>query len=103
MGSVLEGLPTLADEAGLANLAPTYSYDMDPPEGSIGVSCWVRADAVGEAAQVGHDVVLEACTRFTGRTYALWDLRLLPRAAFTPRADLAAAQVHFVARRDGGG
>ena len=99
LGSALKGRPTLADEAPLADLEPTYSYDLEPPEGSIGVSCWVRADTLGEAAQVAHDVVVQACTTVTGRTHELWDLRLLPRTAITPRAEVAEMQAGFQARR----
>ena len=98
MGSALQVVPTLPDEAALADLEPTYSYDIEPPHGSIGVSCWVRADTLGQAAQVGHDVVVQAARTVTGRTHGLWDLRLLPRAAITSRADSTEAHGGFISR-----
>jgi hypothetical protein len=61
------------DEGALAELEPTRSSDLERPEGSIGVSCWVPADTLGEAAQVGHDVVLQTCTTVTGRTHEPYD------------------------------
>jgi hypothetical protein len=75
----------LPDEAALANVEETGSYDMDPPDGSLGVSCWVRADAVGEAVQTGTDTVVAACVELTGRSSELWDVRVLPRSAVIER------------------
>ena len=31
----------------------TYSYDFVPPDGSLGISCWIRAAKVGDAAEAG--------------------------------------------------
>lgn len=63
------------------------SFDMSPPEGSIGVSCWVRADDVGSASQVGHDAVASAAQKVTGLALPLWDLRVVPRAAMMTREE----------------
>lgn len=63
----------------------TQSFDLNPPEGSIGVSCWVRADTVGEAASVGHQSVVEAALAVTGMRLPLWDLRVVPRDAMMTR------------------
>ena len=63
----------------------TSSFDMSPPGGSIGVSCWVRADDVGRASQVGHDAVVAAVLDVTGLSLPLWDLRVVPRDAMMTR------------------
>src|SRR5260221_3204720 len=43
-----------------------YSYDMPPPDGSIGVSCWVRADSASDAVATTLRVVTDAATEVTG-------------------------------------
>lgn len=65
----------------------TQSFDLDPPEGSIGVSCWVRADTVGAAAEVGHQSVVSAALAVTGVRLPLWDLRVVPREAMMTRGE----------------
>ena len=65
----------------------THSFDLNPPEGSIGVSCWVRADNVGLATQLGHDAVVAAAQEVTGLSLPLWDLRVVPRAAMMTRVE----------------
>ena len=85
--AVLEGLPTSADEDVLGGPHPEASYDMPPPEGSVGVSCWVRADTVGDAVQVGHDAVVAAAHEVTGLVLPMWDLRVVPRAAIMTREE----------------
>jgi hypothetical protein len=81
----LSPTPDMPDEAVFANVEETGSYDMDPPDGSLGVSMWVRADAVGEAVQTGTDAVVAACAQMTGRSLELWDVRVLPRSAVIER------------------
>jgi hypothetical protein len=78
-----EDLPTLADEMVHPSVRATGSYDLPAPDGEVGVSCWVRADSVGVAAQLAFDVVSLAYTEVSGRPAELWDLRLLPRSAIT--------------------
>ena len=73
------------DEEIFGGPAATQSFDLNPPEGSIGVSCWVRADTVGEAASVGHEAVAEAALAVTGLPLPLWDLRVVPREAMMNR------------------
>ena len=85
--SMLDGLATAADEAVLGGPHPESSYDMPPPEGSVGVSCWVRADSVGEAVQIGHDAVVSAAREVTGLSLPLWDLRVVPRTAIMTREE----------------
>jgi hypothetical protein len=88
LGSWQEGLPSSNDDRVHPSLQGTYSFDIAPPDGQIGVSCWVRADGVGEAAQLAHDIVSRAYTQTTGRDAELWDLRLLPRSAITGIRDI---------------
>jgi len=76
-------LPTLVDEKVHPSLRETGSYDLPAPDGEVGVSCWVRADSLGDAAQLAFDVVSRAYTEISGRPAELWDLRLLPRSAIT--------------------
>src|SRR4051794_11369937 len=56
----------------------TNSYDMAPPDGSIGISCWIRADSAGEAVENALSVVTEAAATVTGKQLPLWDIRLVP-------------------------
>lgn len=79
----LSGLPTLPDEQVHRDLQETSSYDLPAPDGEVGVSCWVRADSVGEAAQTAYDVVTRAFREVSGHSTDLWDLRLVPRSAIT--------------------
>ena len=76
-------LPTLVDEKVHPSLRATGSYDLPAPDGEVGVSCWVRADSVRDAAQLAFDMVSRAYTQVSGRPADLWDLRLLPRSAIT--------------------
>jgi|GEM_PF-3135090 len=73
------------DETIVGDVEAAASYDMPPPEGSLGVSFWVRADTVGAAVQVGFDAVLAAAKQVTGQTLPLWDLRVVPRSAMMTR------------------
>ena len=57
----------------------THSYDIDPPEGSVGAALWVRAGTVGAAADEGVRVVTAA----VDAPLELWDVRVIPRAAIT--------------------
>jgi hypothetical protein len=81
--------PNMDDEAIFRNVLSTDSYDMPPPEGSIGVSLWVRADTLGAAVQTGFDAVHAVAQRVTGRVLPLWDLRILPRSAVMTRGEFA--------------
>src|SRR2546429_7642680 len=69
---------------------PTYSFDISPPDGSIGVSCWLEADSASEAADAGLRLVSDAARTITGKQLALWDLRVVPGAAVFERSDAAA-------------
>lgn len=69
------------------DVEPTSSYDMSPPDGSLGISCWVRASTVGEAADIAFTVMSDAATSVTGEPHPLWDLRIVPRAAITLRQE----------------
>lgn len=77
----------------------TYSYDMPPPDGSLGISCWVRASTVGEAADIAFTVVSGAATSVTGLVHPLWDLRIIPRAAITLRKERPEDPSHGRLRR----
>ena len=85
LASQLDDRRPTPDEEIFGGPAPTQSFDLDPPEGSIGVSCWVRADTVGLAADLGHAVVSEAAQEVTGENLPLWDLRVVPRDAMMTR------------------
>jgi hypothetical protein len=89
--ALLDGRPTAADEDVLGGPHPEASYDMPPPEGSVGVSCWVRADTLGDAVQVGHDAVVAAAREVTGLSLPLWDLRVVPRTAIMTREEYGLA------------
>ena len=78
---------------------PTSSYDMPPPDGSLGISCWVRASTVGEAADIAFAVVSDAATSVTGEAHPLWDLRVVPRAAITLRQERPEGTSHRRLRR----
>lgn len=78
--------PEEADTGAVSrDVETTYSYDMPPPDGSLGVSCWVRASTVGEAADTACKVVSDAATSVTALVHPLWDLRAVPRDAITLR------------------
>ena len=75
----------------VSDVAPTSSYDMQPPapdrgrgfaraESSLGAACWVLADSVGRTADTAWDVVRAAAQTFTTDA-SLWDLRVIPREA----------------------
>ena len=66
---------------------PTGSYDMPPPDGSIGVSCWIPASSAGEAADTALRIVSAAARAVTGQDHPLWDLRLLPASAVITRSE----------------
>lgn len=78
------------DEAVFPDVRATYSFDLEPPEGSVGASFWVRADTLGEATQVGYDAMLTAAIEVTGRALPLWDVRVVPREAISTREDYEA-------------
>jgi hypothetical protein len=85
VASQLDDHRPAGDEEILGGPRATGSFDLDPPEGSIGVSCWVRADTVGAAAGTGYEAVVAAALAVTGERLALWDLRVVPRAAVLSR------------------
>lgn len=70
-----EGPPVVPD------VEPAWSYDIQPPEGGVGVACWVRSDSVGDAAETGWSVVRDAAAAVLGEEPRLWDLRVIPRGA----------------------
>jgi hypothetical protein len=65
----------------LPDVEQAWSYDIQPPEGGVGVACWIRADTVGDAAETGWSVVRDAAAATLGAEARLWDLRVIPRAA----------------------
>jgi hypothetical protein len=80
--------PRLAEDEEIFGLPQAaHPYDLPPHEGWIGVSCWVRADDVGHAAQVGHDATVDAARQVTGMRLPLWDLRIVPRTAMMTRSE----------------
>lgn len=83
--SRLDGRAPTADEDIFGGPREASSFDLPPPEGSVGVSCWVRADSVGEAVQVGYEAVVAAAGEVTGLSLPLWDLRVVPRSAMMTR------------------
>jgi hypothetical protein len=66
-----------------SDIEEAHSYDMDPPEGSIGAAVWVYAEGVGEAADTGMSIVREAASYVAEGELPLWDLRVIPRDAIT--------------------
>jgi hypothetical protein len=69
------------DRPVLPDVEQAWSYDIQPPEGGVGVACWVRSDTVGDAAETGWGVVRDAAAATLGAEARLWDLRVIPRAA----------------------
>lgn len=65
----------------------TSSYDMPPPDGSIGVSFWVPAPSPGAAVDRAVDLTWEACRQVIGRDLPLWDVRALPMEAVLSREE----------------
>jgi len=63
----------------------TYSYDVAPPEGSVGTSFWIRARSGGAAADAGLALVQTACREVIGQELPVWDLRLMPLDAMLSR------------------
>ena len=41
------------DQPVVPDVEQAWSYDSQPPEGGVGVACWVRSDSVGDAAETG--------------------------------------------------
>jgi hypothetical protein len=65
----------------LPDVEQAWSYDIQPPEGGVGVACWIWSDTVGDAAETGWSVVRDAAAATLGAEARLWDLRVIPRAA----------------------
>jgi hypothetical protein len=65
----------------LPDVEQAWSHDIQPPEGGVGVACWVRSDTVGDAAERGWSVVRDAAAATLGAEARLWDLRVIPRVA----------------------
>ena len=91
----LSTVPRSDDEAIFRDIESTASYDIPPPEGSVGVSLWVRADSVGAAVQVGFDAVQTAAAEIIGKTLPLWDLRVVPRSAMSTRDEFESRATHL--------
>jgi len=67
----------------------TYSYDMNPPEGNLGVGIWVRAVDVGRAVNAAWSMVAACAAELLDpREPELWDLRALPLSAVLDRDSL---------------
>ena len=72
------------DAAHPPEVGSARSYDMQPPapDSSVGVSFWVHADTVGQAAESAFVAVIEAADQVLhDLPFLLWDLRVIPRAA----------------------
>jgi hypothetical protein len=69
------------DQPGVRDVDRAWSYDIQPPEGGVGVALWGRSGTVGSAAETGWTVVRDAATSTLGEVPRLWDLRVIPRAA----------------------
>ena len=65
----------------------TSSSDMSPPDGSIGVSCRLRAGSAGEAVDEVIRFVSAAAAAVTGDSHPLWDVRALPDSAVLQREE----------------
>jgi hypothetical protein len=66
----------------------TGSFEMPPPDGSIGVSCWTSANAAGEAVDGVLATVTAAAASVTGKQHPLWDIRVLPANAVLTREEV---------------
>jgi hypothetical protein len=66
----------------------TYSFDMHPPDGSIGVACWVSAASAGRAMDFAVDLVRGVAKEVTGEELPVWDLRAVPLSAVLDNAAL---------------
>jgi hypothetical protein len=69
------------DHVALPDVESAWSYDIQPPEGGVGVACWVGSDSVGDAADTAWSVVRDAASAVLGEEPPLWDLRVIPRVA----------------------
>jgi hypothetical protein len=54
------------EQSVLPDVERAWSYDIQPPEGGVGVACWVRSDSVGDAAETGWEVVRDAAAAWRG-------------------------------------
>jgi hypothetical protein len=63
------------DQPFVPDVEQACSYDIQPPEGGVGVACWVWSDSVGDAAETGWGVVREAASATLGADARRWDLR----------------------------
>lgn len=75
------------DKVALPDVERAWSYDIQPPEGGLGVACWARSDSVGDAAETAWRVVRDAAAAVLGEEPRLWDLRVIPRAAILAAPD----------------
>jgi hypothetical protein len=80
----------------------TFSFDMSPPDGSIGIQSWVFAETAGEAADAVVRTVVEAARAITGLDHPLWDVRIVPGSAVFARAEAQDEDVSGSRRRRGG-
>ena len=80
----------------------TYSFDMSPPEGDLGVAVWVRAPEVGSAVQ-GAWRLVASCVRGLDPHHEpqLWDLRIVPVTAVLhgPQASAAVKPLRIGSKR----
>src|SRR5689334_852169 len=58
--------------------ARAYSFDMEPPDGSIGVSLWLTGEGVGDVVDQAIAVVVAAAHQVTGQHLPIWDIRIVP-------------------------
>lgn len=87
----LDPRPATTDEAVFPDVRATCSFDLEPAEGSVGASFWVRAHTLGEATQVGYDAMRTAAKEVSGRALPLWDVRVVPREAIASREEYEAS------------
>ena len=79
------GLERPNDDRAFDGVHETSSYDMTPPEDSVGVSFWLRAESPGAAVDAAEGIVQAACLQVLGTVLPVWDLRLLPLEAVLAR------------------
>jgi hypothetical protein len=78
----------------------TYSFDVSPPEGDVGVSVWVRAASAGAAVDAATALVLRCAAEVGLDGASLWDLRVVPHAAVGVADPPPGSQQVIVATKD---
>jgi uncharacterized protein (TIGR03083 family) len=79
------------DARAFRGVRETFSYDIAPPDGSLGVSFWVSAASAASAVDQAVNLVEQACRQVLPQGLPLWDVRALPLAAVLSREEAGAA------------